>query len=76
MRIRILYQEEPEFSVYLYPAARTSIPTCTVGWRGGFAEVALGTWQVLGGDALQPALIEWLEENERYLWDVYGCYFL
>ena len=71
----IRIHNEPEFSIEINPVG-TSPLVCYGKWHDGFAMIALGTWEIVGGDTPPSILLEWLKSNERFLWDIFGFYLL
>lgn len=69
--MRIWNDPANRFTVDIFPGG--SFPArCYIKWKGGMAEVDLGTWQVeraIDDQPLPAYVLEWLKSNESYVWD-------
>jgi hypothetical protein len=47
---------------------------CDARWKGGFAMIALNTWDIVGGISPPADLVEWVKSNAQYLWDQWAAH--
>jgi hypothetical protein len=72
MKVGEIHHNGATASVYMFPEAEgyAAPMTCHIAWEGHHVLVAIGTWEVLEGDALPRPFREWLEERLETLLEI------